>query len=144
MPIETRWYLEGRVSFTRLSGVVTEPDLKAMDAWLLACMENPQVPLVHHIIDCSDITKPTSVRHAMQLRAPRHARIGWALTINSTRNPMVRFLTGLVVSAARIRYRDVNSFDHALETLNALDPSLPDLQVHRQAFEARPAENSRS
>lgn len=142
MPIDTRWFLEPKVSFTRLSGVVTEGDLKAMDDWLISCMEVSPELLVHHIIDCSDISKPTSVRQAMQLKSPKHARIGHAITINATPNPMVRFLTALVVSAARIRYRDVRSMDEALAALQSLVPNLPDLQPYRPLVEQRPPETT--
>jgi hypothetical protein len=144
VPIETRWFLENRVSFTRLFGVVQDADLKAMDAWLNACMNNSPERLVHHIIDARDITKPTSVRQAMQLTAPRHPRIGWAITIGATRNPMVRFLTALVVSAARLRYRDVTTLEEALAQFKILDPSLPDLEPYRHIAEARPSQQSGS
>lgn len=125
MSIETRWYVEHRLSYTRLWGEVSEQDLKTMDAWLIACMDDSPALLVHHIIDTSDVTKPTSARQALQLKAPRHPRMGWSITIGANRNPIVRFLTALVISAARIRYRDVSTLDEALALLHTLDPTLP-------------------
>jgi hypothetical protein len=134
MPIETRWYLEDRVAYARLSGVVTDADLQAMDAWMIQCMETSPAMLVHHIIDAKDITQPTSARQAMQLKAPRHAKMGWGITIGINLNPMLRFLTALIVSVARIRYRDVNTFDEALAQLQTFDPNLPDLAQIKDGF----------
>jgi hypothetical protein len=134
MPIETRWYLENRVTYSCFSGEIILADLQAMDNWLVACMDASPALIVHHILDLQNITQPASARQAMQLKAPRHPRVGWTITIGSTQDAIVRFLTALVISAARIRYRDVATFEAALTLLQSLDPNLPDLQQHKAGF----------
>jgi hypothetical protein len=134
MPIETRWYLENRVTYSYFSGEITSAELQAMDSWMIARMDASPTMTIHHILDVQDITQPASARHTMQLKAPHHPRVGWTITIGSNHDAIVHFLTALVISAARVRYRDAATFEDALTLLQTLDPHLPDLQEHKAGF----------
>jgi hypothetical protein len=127
MPSETRWLLEDRILFSHHSGVMSDEDIQKMDAETLAYLEASSAQLVHHIIDSRAITKAASIRQTMQVKAPYHPRTGWVITIGASQNPLVRFLTALVTSATKLRYREVATFEDALALLQQLDTTLPDL-----------------
>ncbi len=127
MPSETRWFLEHRILLSLHSGVMSDEDILKMDAETIAFLEASSAQLVHHIIDSRAITKAASIRQTMKVKAPYHPRTGWVITIGASKNPLVRFLTALVTSSTKIRYRDAATLPEALALLQSLDITLPDL-----------------
>lgn len=127
MPSKTRWLLENHVLFSLHSGVMSDEDIQKMDAETIAFLETSPAQQVHHIIDARAITKAASIRQTMQVKAPYHPRTGWVITIGATQNPLVRFLTALVTSATKLRYRETATLEAALTLLQQLDATLPDL-----------------
>lgn len=139
MPIDTDWLYEDRVLIARLRGVISDADMDGMDVFLMDGFDRSPFPVVHLIVDTRAITVPTSLRKSLRLKSNRHPRRGWIITVGTLKNPMPRFIVGVLTSMFQLRHREVEEPSEAIEIFQRLDPSLPDLtplQARLTAFYA--------
>jgi hypothetical protein len=128
------WYCEDHVIFLRFVGKITADDLPAMDTFVVRCYESSPQVMVHMIVDVRDVTEHTPLRQTLRLRSLRHARRGWMMTVGALQHPVSRFVVGAITSMFKIRHRDADGVDEALDFLQGLNPGLPDLQPCRPAL----------
>src|SRR5262245_25915737 len=128
MPIQMQWYCEGLVMYVEISGDITTADMIAYSNTLKQLVDSSDAPLVHMITDVSGITSHPSLREIMKY-TKMPARLGWSLVIGMNTNAIVRFIAQAVSSALRLRYRELTSLDQALDFLQKMDSTLPDLYL---------------
>jgi hypothetical protein len=129
MPIHIGWLIENRVSYFRYKGDITVEELEQASQIGLDLIEQCDAPLLHTIQDNTAMTSfPNNA--AVLLKTVRsslmHPRMGWMISV-SIQNKLTRQLSGLVSQITRTRHRIVETTTEAIEFLNYVDSTLPDL-----------------
>lgn len=130
MPVEVRWYCDGLVLYARLNGKITGSDLVDYSTTIQRFMATSDAPLVHLLVDISGVQAYPPLRDIMKsVRMP--AQTGWSLVMGVASNVMLNFMTQVVTSALQLRFRKADTLDEALDFLQKVDSTLPDLQQFR-------------
>ena len=127
MSSQLSWYLENRVMQIVNQGELRDQDLFDLDGSAIQYMEQCSVPLVHLIIDHRLGSNSPSAKGLMQLKWPKHPKMGWIVMIGLA-NPLQRFVTAVASNFFKTRLRMVNTLDEALDFLNEVDSTLPALR----------------
>ena len=75
---EESWWIEGRVCYTRFIGVSNMEEILAIDARLVALLDNTEKP-IHFVIDVRDLTQVPTLDQGLKLHHLRHAKAGWVM-----------------------------------------------------------------
>ena len=134
MPLAIKWYCDGLVVYARVTGTLTIENLKELNAQVHRMVESSDAPLVHLVTDLSQITAYPSLGEAMR-NVRFEERVGWSIVIGTNERKMVKFITSVIASALRLRFRQVNNLDEALDFLQKVDAALPNLHSFRQRVE---------
>lgn len=103
-----------------------------IDKEIVALLDGSPHPLVHLIINVSEVTVSVSLAETMSLQYPRHRKIGWNILVRVQSNAALRLFSSMAASIAKVRYRETNTLDSAFAILQERVPDLPDL---KQAFQ---------
>jgi hypothetical protein len=132
MPIKVKWFYEGLVIHAQLEGILTGPDLTEYADNLDKLIATSDAPLIHLITDLSGMEMYPSLGEVMRsLHMP--PRLGWTLVMGAKTNKIVRFLMQVITSSMRLRFRELESIDEAVDFLQKMDTTLPDLQLFRES-----------
>ncbi|MCL4879197.1 MAG: hypothetical protein KJ064_21250 [Anaerolineae bacterium] len=123
MVVHISWLIEKRVLLLDVRGYTAPEELVELDRTICRFLqESGDVP-VHLLINDSDTAHLPSLRRFDALTAYEHPNFGWML-IYGIQNALVRYVTEAVGRLMGLRFRIVNSHEHALAALAELDPSL--------------------
>jgi hypothetical protein len=141
MPYETFWYVENRVLYERLYGVLTIEELHALSKEALQYFETG-TERVHVLLDISHLEKyPTNLSQLRSVMVEdKHPRLGWWVLIAT--NTFIRFIVSALSQVRSIHFRAVSSLDDAIKTLGEIDDSLKEALQQKQAERAGTQENS--
>ena len=127
MPFEVSWYLEKRVLYVRVSGIIRDDEMKPFDDVMISYIEQGEGQLVHALSDFRDAEKMPSIRTMVRkLSFPGHPRFGWTAFFGF-RNPILIMTLSVVPQVFGARFRHLNTLDQALHFLPQVDNNLPDL-----------------
>ncbi len=135
MSVQVMWLVEQQVILCACRGQLTYPDLEQMVAQIADLSRSSSAPLVHVVIEASDLDFLPSVREISALRGTTPAGGGWTLLVGVD-NHLLRFLASMIVQMFAARFRFVNTLDAALQFLQEMDSTLPDLQAALRALGA--------
>jgi hypothetical protein len=129
MPYQTEWYIENRIILTTYTGDIRIEDIHGQIAETHTLIEQG-IPLIHSIIDLSQIDKWPSLNvvnefRSMDIEAVRE-RIGWSIIIAN--NVLLKFGSALFAPIFNLRQRIFSSVDEALTFLQENDSTLPKLK----------------
>jgi hypothetical protein len=128
MPITAEWYLPGRVILSQNIGDVTVDDMMQVDQPLVDLIEAGEAPLVHVIVDCSEMGQaPRRVKTFTETQWPKHDGLGWTIVV-ALNNRLLEFVAGTAARVLRMRVRFVRTLAEARAFLNDVDSTLPDLE----------------
>jgi len=127
MSSQLSWYLENRVMQIVNHGEVTDQDLFDLDESAVHYMDQGSAPLVHLIIDHRKGINSPSAKGLMQLKWPKHPKMGWIVMVGMA-NPLQKFVTAVASNFFKTRLRMVDTMDEALDFLNDVDSTLPALR----------------
>jgi len=134
MTVKMTWIVPNRVIHTRASGVFTSDDLQTIKDRSFEMTKMGQ-PLVHNIIDGTDVTELEidvgDVYTIMKDGAPFSEKRGWSVVI--TPSSLLRFMGGMASQFSRIRYRQFKSLEAGIQFLAENDPTLPTYEEMMQA-----------
>jgi hypothetical protein len=134
MSIHVQWYCSGLVLYAQFGRSITVEDLNTFTATIQQMVDSSDAPLVHLVADLSSLENHPALRDIMKhFKLP--ARIGWSLILGMAGSTMMRFIAQVVASAFRLRYRQVQSLDEALDFLQKMDSTLPDLRTFRHVID---------
>ncbi len=133
MPVSLHWLLNDRIIYSHFSGIVTLSELRlaVSEGVELVDSVNPLIPLIHGIVDNRDVTEfpKSSLKLSRSLNdLLRHQRLGWILYV-SDMNPTIKMLSSLVSQIARKQYHSVGTMQEAIEFLQHIDTTLPQLSI---------------
>ncbi len=126
MPFQVSWYVEKRIIYGRYYGEITLEELTEATDIIYDYLEETEAP-AYLIADTTDVTRhPYSLAALRQaLRKERHPNLAWSLGVTS--NKMVRMMSGMLNQMARMQAKHFTKLEEALEFLQRLDSTLPDL-----------------
>ena len=133
MPVTFHWLAKDKIIYTHFSGVVTISEIKqvATESINLINSINSESPLIHGIVDNRDVIQfpqnTYQVNRALY-KLLRHQRLGWIIYVTDM-NPILKMLSSLVAQMAQTRYRSFSTPQDAIEFLQYVDTSLPDLPI---------------
>ncbi|MBA3870669.1 MAG: hypothetical protein H0X30_16135 [Anaerolineae bacterium] len=127
MPYKTGWYVEKRIILTSYTGIINVEDIHGQIDETHALIEQG-IPLVHSIIDLSQIEKwpPLNVVNefrAMNIESVRE-RMGWSIIVAN--NVVLKFGSALFAPIFNLRQRIFSTLGEGLIFLQENDGTLPD------------------
>ncbi|MEP6985216.1 MAG: hypothetical protein ABI970_06450 [Chloroflexota bacterium] len=127
MPYKTGWYVEKRIILTSYTGIINVEDIHGQIDETHALIEQG-IPLVHSIIDLSQIEKwpPLNVVNefrAMNIESVRE-RMGWSIIVAN--NVVLKFGSALFAPIFNLRQRIFSTLGEGLIFLQENDATLPD------------------
>lgn len=124
-----KWWIKNRVFFNEYNGQTTADDLVAMSEANLEYLENSDAPLVHCIVNIENMTQvPLNIRVVQSgtVKSLRHPKMGWLIAYGKS-DKMMSFIAQAVTQIFKTRYRLVDTYQEAVEFLQSVDATLPDL-----------------
>jgi hypothetical protein len=123
MPYTCYWYLDRRIIYNHLRGIVTVEEAAALEDENFAHFEEG-VPPVHIIVDVSDVEKlPTNISQLNRmLQRGRPPSLGWIVMVGM--NALGRVIGSLLCQAARVPFRTFDTLDEAVRFLQEADNTL--------------------
>jgi hypothetical protein len=128
------WLLPERVILIEARGELNVADREQAHSQIIGLIHSCATPAVHLISDTQQMTHiPWSVFNRPSGLAG-HPRRGWWLNIGTVPTVRIKWLSRLLAQLSRRRYIHCESIDEALQTLQKLDPTLPDLMAVSKAY----------
>lgn len=125
MPVENRWYIEGRVTITRLIANVTVEELETSAVEGTALNEAGTAP-VYGLVDMTELTQfPSRLSDVTRLiQGGKSDKLNWII-IYGIPNRMANFLATMFAQLLRTNFKVVNTLDDALQLLERLEGKMP-------------------
>jgi hypothetical protein len=122
MPVEVSWLVPQRIVYERFTGEVTVQDIR-QNSELVAPLMAEGIPLIHTIIDVSDITAHpgiNDIRNSTSMEI--YEGEGWRILVGA--NAVARFVGSIILQIMQRRFRAFSTMDEALQFLDDQDDSL--------------------
>jgi hypothetical protein len=122
MPVEVSWLIPQRIVYERFSGEVTVEDIRH-NSDLVAPMMAEGVPLIHTIIDVSEITGHpglNEIRNSTPMET--YDGEGWRILVGA--NAVARFIGSIILQIMQRRFRAFQTMEEALQFLEDQDETL--------------------
>jgi hypothetical protein len=127
MSYELKWYVPQRVVFVDNHDSLTVEQLGNFVADITRDFLDHGTPPIHVISDLTKMsTFPTQLGqvNTMAKDFMGHPNMGALILINTSNNPLVRFIGSVVSQITGVEFYIVKNFEDAVERLKRLDPNL--------------------
>jgi hypothetical protein len=128
MTIAVVSYIPERVIYIYTDGIVSNDEFFDMDAACGQLLDHSAAPLVHFIFDQQTMAKMPPIQVQSKVKSGRHPRLGWLILISQD-NVLNRFVSVVVTNLFKVRLRYVSTFTDAVQFLQYVDTTLPDLNT---------------
>ena len=131
MPGKISWLIKNKVIILQYIGDVTIEEIQKVADYGNPIISGASAPLVHVIVDETQMTDhPKNVLQGVKAMNTTlsNPKLGWLYFV-SIPSEVISFVTKMVLSAARTRYRVVDTLDEAKAALMEADSTLPDLDA---------------
>lgn len=126
MPWRIVHLVKGHLGLTPLWGQFTQEELKQYDETALDAISRGQHPLMHNIYDCSGLDSLPPLMEMSKLQVGQHPRVGWIIFVG-IRSDLLKFVLSMTTQMFGHRLRFMKSHAEALQFLQQVDSTLPDL-----------------
>jgi hypothetical protein len=127
MPFRIDWLVEQHLVYINVHGVTTVDDLQAYDEYALRVLDNSPHPLVHTIYDYTHAQIVPPLQATVKMKAGKHPNVGWVIFVNM-QDIMTRFILSTASQVFRLRFRSFKTLEEALDFIQAVDSTLPNLR----------------
>lgn len=127
MTSKVEWLVEHRIILTTLSGLVRGADVPAFDQLINSHLDESPAKMVHYIGNVSALEKGPSFSEVRSFTFMKHPRFGWGIQVNAKGYLIARMITTLLTRLNNTPFREFTTMDEALNFLQSVDESLPDL-----------------
>ena len=126
MEMQMDWLLENKVAKFNVQGDATVEDLRHVSETIEEFINQSDAPLVHILHDERGLgTLPISLKVLTEsLGFLKHPRLGWFI-IYGNNDRIKKFLSSMVMGMAKIRHRNFETLEEALNFLVTVDSTLP-------------------
>jgi len=134
VPFRIDWLVEQHLVYINVHGTTTVEDLRAYDEYALRVLDESPHPLVHTIYDYSQEQIVPPLQETVKMKAGKHPNVGWVIFVNMqdimTRfiDIMTRFILSTASQVFRLRFRSFKTLEEALEFIQSVDSTLPNLR----------------
>lgn len=115
--LQHRWLIDGRVRLVTLQNDLRAATIFEYDHEIIQLMDEVSAPL-HFIVDVRSLRTFPNLNECMSLQHFRHEKMGWLLTIGTSRNQIMRFFLNAIARATHARYKE---FDEVAEAVDFLE-----------------------
>jgi hypothetical protein len=119
------WYIEGRVIRLKLTDVVQENQLSALDKMMTSFLRNGTNPQVHLILDISELNSLPSITALNKMSFLRHHRHGWWVIVGKRTGTPAHNTLHLLGDTYQILHTDKADENAAQNFIRAVDPTMP-------------------
>ena len=127
MPYRVSWLVEGRVIMAELSGNLTRQELLPYNQTICQHLDSAGTSQVHYLVDASRVHNVPSLTAAKDFTFLYHPRMGWTAAVG-VQSPLVRWVGNFLSKLLKARTRELPSVDEALDFLQQVDSTLPNLR----------------
>lgn len=131
MPHKHGWFIENRIFYNQYHGDVSAEEVQQMAITNLKYLDDSEAPLVHCFVDIENIgsipLRFNALKESAQMSLD-HPKIGWIIAYGKD-NRFVTFLGTMVTQFFKSRYRLFKTYEEAIEFLQSMDATLPDLKA---------------
>lgn len=131
MPIEVKWFVEGKVIQAVGVGDISLDDITYSSNAIIDLINSSDSPLVHLVLSEENMESlPLSLRAFSEAaKFLHHERLGWFLIYgNMDRAKHIKFLDTMVIQIAQVRHRRFTTWAECLEFLLFVDSALPNIE----------------
>lgn len=126
MPFRIDWLVEQHLVYINVHGTTTVEDLRNYDDYALRVLDESPHPLVHTIYDYSQAQIVPPLQETVKMKAGKHPNVGWVIFVNM-QDIMTRFILSTASQVFRLRFRSFKTLEEALEFIQSVDSTLPNL-----------------
>jgi hypothetical protein len=119
------WFIEGRVIRLKLTDVVLESQLAALDKTMTTLLRDATTPQVHIILDISQLKALPSITALSRMNFLRHHRHGWWIIVGNRPGSIIHNTLHLLGDTYQILHTDKLDESAAQHFIRAVDPSMP-------------------
>jgi hypothetical protein len=123
MAFDIRWIKAGHLLHVNLYDPMTDADAEAFNTVMNEYFEASTRILVHGIFDFSQATSVYPLKRIANFTFPKHHRMGWNVFVGLP-NKQVAFILSIATQLFKLRVRNVNTMDEAMEFIQYVDQTL--------------------
>ena len=123
-----KWLIENHVFYNEYNKDVKAEELKEIASANLAYLDKSNAPVVHILINLENMGRlPLSIYQVKEasLATLHHPKMGW-MVVYGNNESFVSFLTNMVVSLTKTRYKRFDGYEEAMKFLKSVDSTIPD------------------
>jgi hypothetical protein len=124
MPSELKWFVEDRVIYLSLSGVVAIDEGRQNNQQAVQMIDSGKPP-VHTILVDKDVEKINASLSDMvkTMEVYRHPWLKWIVAVGDS-TPSTKFLTSILSRLFRVSFHRVSTLQEAIDFLKNQDPTI--------------------
>lgn len=129
MPIKIYWYVKDKIVLLDMIDKVTEYEYATMIHTSPANQDHGYP--IHTISTTENLQQHPEAMPSIKFlskQMPESQQPQWILLIPSANSSVGKFMVSVFMQILRLRFRFVDSVDDAIQTLQRIDPTLPELQ----------------
>lgn len=124
MSATSSWSVEGRIIRLKLSDVVLESQLSALDKTMTSFLREATTPQVHIIVDIRDLDALPPITALNGMNFLRHHRHGWWVIVGDRPGSIAHNTLHLLGDTYQILHTDKADENAAKNFIQAVDPTL--------------------
>jgi hypothetical protein len=127
--VTIQWLIPERVILIQAQGSLDVIDRELAHSQIMALIHSCATPEIHLISDTKQMTHIAWSVFNRPSMMSNHPRRGWWMNIGTVPTVRVKWVARLLARLSRRRYIHCETMEEALQTLQRLDPTLPDLMI---------------
>jgi hypothetical protein len=138
MAIQISWLVEDRIIYWYDKGAGSVAGVKGAEIELIRMMEQSSAAQVHIVLDLQEVTEMPTLADSIRAKYefPKHPKCGWSV-FAGTKDPMQKMLLSILGNIFKVHTRLVPNNLAALEFLETVDNTLPDLTPYKERFSSK-------
>jgi hypothetical protein len=137
MSIQISWLVENRIIYWLHTGDGTISNTKEADMEVIRLLEASSAPLVHIILDLQGLKEMPSLADSIRAKYdfPKHPKSGWNIFVGM-KDPLQKMVVSFMGNVFKMRARLLENNIEALDFLQSIDSTLPDLAPYKERFKS--------
>jgi hypothetical protein len=116
------------------SGNLPETEIPNFDQLMRDYLDAGTGALVHHLADLRELDGMPGLAALGKFTYVKHPQMGWQVSFG-LRRPLVKMLANIMSQVFKMRSRDFDTLEEALDFLQTVDATLPNLRAIYMASE---------
>jgi hypothetical protein len=137
MSIQISWLVENRIIYWLHTGDGTISNTKEADIEVIKLLEASSAPLVHIILDLQELKEMPSLADSIRAKYdfPKHPKNDWNIFVGM-KDPLQKMIVSFMGNVFKMHSRLLENNIEALDFLQSIDSTLPDLTPYKERFKS--------